>query len=201
MTSIVPSIRPAMQASTSCLAKRRGVRVTTEVCPHHFTLTDECLRSFDANFKMSPPLRAKHDVDACIAGLIDGTIDVICTDHAPHAPEKKMQELDRAPFGIIGLETALALVSTQLIEPKHLDWPAAIEKLTCNPARVLGIDKGTLRAGADADVTIIDPEYRWTVDPHKFQSKSVNTPFAGWKLKGRAETVIVGGRVKFVAAK
>jgi dihydroorotase len=182
-------------------AKRRGVRITTEVCPHHFTLTDECLRSFDSNFKMSPPLRAAEDVEACLAGLKDGTIDVICTDHAPHAVEKKMQELDRAPFGILGLETALGLVGTQLVGPGHLDWPAALAKMTINPARVLGIDKGTLRIGADADVTIIDPDYAWTVDPARFHSKSSNTPFSGWQLRGRADTVIVGGRVKYQAGK
>ncbi|MBX7074662.1 MAG: dihydroorotase [Pirellulales bacterium] len=181
-------------------AKGRGVRVTTEVCPHHFTLTDECLRSFDSNYKMSPPLRAQEDVEACIRGLADGTIDVICTDHAPHAPEKKMQELDRAPFGIVGLETALGLVGRCLVEAGHLDWPAAIEKLTINPARILGIDKGTLRVGADADVTIFDPHARWTVDPDKFQTKSRNTPFGGWELVGRAETVIVGGNIKFERA-
>ena len=153
-------------------AKSRGVRVTTEVCPHHFTLTDECLRKFDSNYKMSPPLRAQRDVEACIAGLIDGTIDVICTDHAPHSLEKKMRELDQAPFGIIGLETCLALVVTRLIEPGHLDWPTALAKLTINPARILGVDKGTLRIGADADVTIIDPDVRWRVDPSRFRSKS-----------------------------
>jgi dihydroorotase len=180
-------------------AKRRQVRVTTEVCPHHFTLTDECLRTFDSNCKMSPPLRSHSDIEACIAGLKDGTIDVICTDHAPHAAEKKMQELDRAPFGIVGLETALGLVITKLIEPGHLTWPQAIEKLTINPARVLGIPKGTLAVGADADVTIIDPEREWTVDKDQFRSKSHNTPFDGWKLHGRADTVIVGGRVKYRA--
>jgi dihydroorotase len=180
-------------------AKRRQVRVTTEICPHHFTLTDDCLRTFDSNYKMSPPLRSRSDVDACIAALNDGTIDVICTDHAPHAAEKKMQELDRAPFGILGLETALGLVVTQLIEPGHLTWPQAIEKLTINPARVLGIAKGSLAPGADADVTIIDPECQWTVDKTRFRSKSENSPFDGWRLRGRAETVIVGGRVKFRA--
>ena len=178
-------------------AKQRGVRVTTEVCPHHFSLTDESLRSFDSNFKMNPPLRGKGHVKGCIDGLIDGTIDVIATDHAPHAKEKKMQELDRAPFGIVGLETALGLVVTRLIEPGHLDWPAALARMTCNPARILHIPKGTLQIGADADVTIIDPKVRWTVDPAEFRSKSTNTPFAGWELTGRAETVIVGGRVKF----
>jgi len=178
-------------------AKRRGVRVTTEVCPHHFTLTDECLRSFDANYKMNPPLRGAGHVKGCIDGLIDGTIDVIVSDHAPHAKEKKMQELDRAPFGIVGLETSLGLVITKLIEPGHLDWPSALAKMTCNPARILHIPKGTLQIGADADVTIIDPNVRWTVDPSEFRSKSTNTPFAGWELTGRAEVVIVGNRIKF----
>ncbi|MFO0898021.1 MAG: dihydroorotase [Pirellulales bacterium] len=177
-------------------AKARGVRVTTEVCPHHFTLTDECLRSFDSNYKMSPPLRGRRHVEACIAGLQDGTIEVICTDHAPHAVEKKMQELDRAPFGILGLETALGLVVTQLIEPGKLDWMTALEKLTINPAKVLGIDKGTLRVGADADVTIIDPKARWHVSADNLRSKSRNMPFGGWELTGRADTVIVGGKVK-----
>lgn len=178
-------------------AKQRGVRVTTEVCPHHFTLTDECLRSFDANFKTNPPLRGRGHVKGCIDGLVDGTIDAIVTDHAPHAKEKKMQELDRAPFGIVGLETALGLVVTRLIEPGHLDWPTALAKMTINPARILDIPKGTLQIGADADVTIIDPKVRWRVDPAEFRSRSTNTPFAGWELTGRPELVIVGGRVKF----
>ena len=178
-------------------AKTRGVRITTEVCPHHFTLTDECLRKFDSNYKMSPPLRSQEDMEACIAGLANGTIDVICTDHAPHALEKKMQELDQAPFGIVGLETALGLTITHLIEPGILDWPTTLAKMTINPARILGIPKGTLRIGADADVTIIDPKHRWTVDPARFRSKSKNTPYAGWKLTGRADTVIVGGKVKY----
>lgn len=180
-------------------AKSRGIRVTTEVCPHHFALSDESLRSFDSNFKMSPPLRGGEDVEACIAGLRDGTIDVICTDHAPHALEKKMRELDQAPFGIVGLETALGLVVTKLIEPGVLDWPSAIAKLTMNPARVLGINKGTLAVGADADVTIIDPAYEWTVDPARFRSRSKNTPFGGWRLRGRADTVIVAGEIRYRA--
>ncbi len=178
-------------------AKTRGVRITTEVCPHHFTLTDECLRSFDSNYKMSPPLRSQTDVEACIAGLKNGTIDVICTDHAPHALEKKMRELDQAPFGIVGLETALGLTITHLIETGVLDWPTTIAKMTINPAKILGINKGTLRIGADADVTIIDPKHPWTVDPTTFRTKSKNTPYAGAKLIGRADMVIVGGRVKY----
>jgi dihydroorotase len=178
-------------------AKARGVRVTAEVTPHHFTLTDESLRTFDSNFKMNPPLRGAGHVTGVTDGLVDGTIDVIASDHAPHAKEKKMQELDRAPFGIVGLETSLGLVVTRLIEPGRLDWPTALAKMTINPARVLGIDKGTLAPGADADVTIIDPTAQWTVDPSEFRSKSTNTPLAGWPLRGRAEVVIVGGRVKF----
>jgi dihydroorotase len=178
-------------------AKKRGVRVTAEATPHHFTLTDECLRTFDSVYKVSPPLRGRPHLEACIAGLVDGTIDVIATDHAPHAVEKKMQELDRAPFGMVGLETALGLVVTNLIQPGHLDWPQALAKLTVNPARILGIDKGTLAIGADADVTLIDPDVTWTVDTADFHSKSSNCPFVGRELTGRAETVIVGGRIKF----
>lgn len=180
-------------------AKSRGVPITTEVMPHHFTLTDECLRTFDSNFKMSPPLRGARHVQACLDGLVDGTIEVIATDHAPHAREKKMQELDTAPFGIIGLETCLGLVVRELIEPGLLDWPTALAKMTINPSRILGIDKGTLAIGADADVTVIDPTVRWIVDPSQGYSKSVNTPFGGEELIGRADTVIVGGRVKFFA--
>ena len=142
-------------------------------------------------------MRGREHVEAIIAGLADGTIDVIASDHAPHAQEKKMQELDQAPFGVIGLETSLGLVITKLIQPGHLDWPTALAKMTVNPARILGSDKGTLRLGADADVTIIDPDVRWRVDPARFRSKSVNTPFAGWELVGRAEVVLVDGCVKY----
>lgn len=178
-------------------AKSRGVQVTAEATPHHFSLTDECLRTFDANFKMNPPLRGREHVEAVIAGLADGTIDAIASDHAPHAREKKMQELDRAPFGIIGLETSLGLVVTKLIEPGYLDWPTAIRKMSLNPARILGIPKGTLQIGADADITVIDPKVRWKVDAAEFHSKSTNSPFIGWELTGRATAVIVGGQVKF----
>ncbi|MBX6312037.1 MAG: dihydroorotase [Isosphaeraceae bacterium] len=177
--------------------KRRGVRVSAEACPHHFTLTDECLRTFDSHYKMNPPLRTHADVEAVIGGLVDGTIEIIATDHAPHAPEKKMRELDHAPFGIIGLETLIPICVKSLIEPGHLTWPDLIRKLTVNPAWLLGLDKGTLRPGADADVTLIDPEARWTIDPSRFYSKSRNTPFGGWDVRGRAHTVIVGGEVRY----
>jgi dihydroorotase len=176
--------------------KRRGVRVTAEACPHHFTLTDERLRTFDSNFKMNPPLRTWSDVEAVIGGLRDGTIDVLATDHAPHAPEKKMRELDQAPFGIVGLETLIPITVKSLIEPGHLTWPEVVRYLTVNPAQLLGIPKGTLKQGADADVTIIDPEARWTIDPDRFLSKSRNTPFGDWEVRGRAHTAIVGGEVR-----
>ena len=177
--------------------KRRGVKVTAEACPHHFTLTDERLRTFDSNYKMNPPLRTWSDVEAVVGGLRDGTIEILATDHAPHAPEKKMRELDLAPFGIIGLETLVPMVVTHLIDPGHLSWPEAIRKLTINPARLLGIPKGTLKPGADADVTLIDPTARWTIDPSQFRSRSRNCPFAGWEVRGRAHTVIVSGEVRY----
>jgi dihydroorotase len=177
--------------------KKRGVRVTGEACPHHFTLTDACLRTFDSNYKMAPPLRTEDDVQAILAGLCDGTLEVIATDHAPHAPEKKMRELDQAPNGIIGLETLLPVCIKALIEPGRLTWPQLIEKLTISPARVLGIDRGTLKPGAIADVTVLDPAVEWTIDPHQFRSKSRNCPFAGWQVRGWADTVLVGGAIKF----
>jgi dihydroorotase len=180
-------------------ARKRGVQVTAEACPHHFTLTEECLRTFDSNFKMAPPLRTQDDVDAIIDGLRDGTIEVIATDHAPHAPEKKMRELDQAPNGVIGLETLLPICVVALIEPGHLTWLQLIEKLTINPARVLGIPRGTLRPGADADVTVINPTAEWVIDPAQFRSKSRNCPFAGWKVRGRAELVLVSGRIRYRA--
>ena len=178
-------------------AKRRGIRVTAEASPHHFTLTDESLRGFDANFKMSPPLRTAADVEAIIAGLADGTIDCIATDHAPHAREKKMLELDRAPFGILGLETAVGLAVTRLVQPGRIGWPRLVEAMSTLPARILGINRGTLRPGAVADVTLIHPDLEWKVDVATFASKSVNSPFHGWTLRGRAVATIVGGRVKY----
>jgi dihydroorotase len=177
--------------------KDRGVHVTGEACPHHLTLTDRCLRGFDSNYKMSPPLRTEADVEALLTGLRDGTLEVLASDHAPHAPEKKMRELDQAPYGVIGLETLLPVCVQALIEPGHLTWPQLIEKLTINPARVLRIDRGTLEAGAIADVTVIDPSVEWTIDPSKFRSRSRNCPFSGHSVRGRADLVLVGGVVKF----
>jgi dihydroorotase len=171
--------------------------VTAEACPHHFTLTDESLRGFDSNFKMSPPLRTAADVEAIIEGLVDGTIDCIATDHAPHAREKKMLELDRAPFGILGLETAVGLSVTRLVNSGRIGWPRLVEAMSTLPAKILGINRGTLRPGSVADITLIDPSLSWTVDVNSFRSKSVNSPFHGWTLQGRAVATIVGGRVKY----
>ena len=175
-------------------AKARGVKVTAETCPHYFTLTDDAVRGYTTMAKMNPPLRTAGDVAAIRAGLKDGTIDVIATDHAPHGMDEKSGEFDYAPFGIVGLETALGL-SLQLVKDKVLTLQEVICKLSLNPALVLKIGKGTLQAGADADITLIDPDLEWTVDSSLFRSKSKNTPFNGWKLTGRAVQTIVGGRV------
>ncbi len=175
-------------------AKARGVKVTAETCPHYFTLTDEAVRGYNTMAKMNPPLRTAGDVAAIKAGLKDGTIDVIATDHAPHGMDEKSGEFDYAPFGIVGLETALGL-SLQLVKEKVLTLQEVICKLSLNPASVLKIGKGTLHAGADADITIIDPDLQWTVDSSLFKSRSKNTPFNGLKLTGRAVQTIVGGRV------
>lgn len=178
-------------------AKSRGVNVTTEATPHHFTLTEEALRSFDTNLKMNPPLRAARDVETIREGLADGTIDAIASDHAPHSVEEKEVEFDAAPFGIIGLETTLALVLTELVSSGVLSLPAAVAKLSTNPALIFGIEGGHLRKGDRADVTVIDPTKRWTVDVTRFRSKSRNSPFGGRELTGGVEAVIVGGKIVY----
>jgi dihydroorotase len=180
-------------------AKSRGLRVTAEACPHHFMLTEEIVRGFNTLAKMNPPLRTWQDVQAIKDGLRDGTIDVIATDHAPHATQEKQQGFTEAPFGIVGLETALPL-TLALVEEGILSLESAVEKLSAAPARAFSLAKGTLQPGADADVAIIDPQAQWEVDPGKFRSKSRNTPFAGWKVKGLVMTTIVSGRVVFEAA-
>jgi dihydroorotase len=178
--------------------KDKGVKVSGEACPHHFLLTDECLKSYDSNYKMSPPLRTKKDITAIIQGLKDNVIEVLCTDHAPHAVEKKLRELDQAPNGIVGVETFLPLCIKGLVEPGHLTWSQMIEKMTCTPARILRLPgKGSLKPGMDADVTIIDPKLQWTIYPDQFKSKSRNSPFKGWEVTGRAVTSIVHGEVRY----
>ena len=177
-------------------AKSRGLKVTAEACPHHFTLTEEVTRGYNTHAKMNPPLRTWQDVQAIKEGLRDGTIDVIATDHAPHATQEKQQEFTEAPFGIVGLETALPL-TLSLVEEGVLTIETAVEKLATAPAKAFSLDAGTLAVGAPADVTILDPHASWEVDPSRFRSKSRNTPFAGWKVKGRVTTTLVSGRVVF----
>jgi dihydroorotase len=177
--------------------KRDGQAVTAEVAPHHLLLTDESCRSYDTNYKMNPPLRTRADVEACIAGVVDGTIDCLATDHAPHLAEEKELEFQYAPNGIIGLECALSLYIKALVEPGHIDWLRLIDLMSARPARIIKLDRGTLRDGAVADVTIIDPQHRWTVDIEQFASKSRNCPYHGWELTGRQVATIVGGAVKW----
>ena len=177
-------------------AKARGLKVTAEACPHHFTLTEETTRGYNTHAKMNPPLRTSQDVQAIKEGLRDGTIDVIATDHAPHATQEKQQEFTEAPFGIVGLETALPL-TLALVEEGVLTLESAVDKLATAPAKAFSLNAGTLAAGAPADVAIVDPTLEWEVDPARFRSKSRNTPFAGWKVKGRVTTTIVSGRVVY----
>jgi len=178
-------------------AKDRRVGVTASICAYQFALTDAAMRGFHTSLKLNPPLRSQDHIDACIAGLKDGTIDVIASGHAPRSSEKKMCAITEAPFGMVGLETALGLVSTHLVHAGHVDWPTIVRAMSTNVAKVLGVEKGTLQPGADADVTIIDPAARWTVDTSNFRSKSFNSPFGGVELTGRAVETIVGGVTKF----
>jgi dihydroorotase len=175
-------------------ARARGVQISGEVCPHHLALTDESIQNFDTNFKMNPPLRRERDIEALLEGIADGTLEILASDHAPHAKFEKEVEFDAAPFGIVGLETELGLFIDLLVhQHQTIKLPRLIALLTINPARLLGLAAGTLSLGAPADVTLIDPEMEWTVDPGSFQSASRNTPFAGWNLKGRALRTIVAG--------
>ncbi len=176
-------------------ARARGVRISGEVCPHHIALTDEAIQNFDTNYKVNPPLRSQPDVDALLEGIADGTLSILCSDHAPHAHFEKEVEFDAAPFGIIGLETELGLFLDLLVyKHRAIDIARVIEMYTVEPARLLKIDAGTLSIGARADVTLVDPELEWTVRIDQFESASRNSPFDGWKLKGRAVRTIVGGK-------
>ena len=176
-------------------AKEEGLPVTAEATPHHFTLTDAALVDYDPMAKVNPPLRTDLDRAAIVEGLVDGTIDAIATDHAPHAQEEKDQEFSYAPPGLVGLETALALTITELVVPGHLTLAQATERLSVAPARLLGLDDhGSLKPGGRANVVVFDPDERWTVDPMRFNSKSRNTPFAGRELQGRVVHTFFEGR-------
>jgi len=178
-------------------AQARGLRVTADVTPHHLLLTDECLSGYDAHYKVNPPVRTAEHRDALIEGLKDGTISIIASDHQPVANEKKHVEIDRSPFGMIGLETLLPLCVEALIQPGHLTWMQLLSKLTIGPAQLLGLPTGTLKPGALADITIIDPNRTWAIDTSRFRSRSRNTPFDGRAVVGSIRATIVNGEIKY----
>jgi dihydroorotase len=175
--------------------KERGIRVTAEVCPHHISLTEDRVLGYDTNAKMNPPLRTQEDVEALRDAVKDGTIDMIATDHAPHHYDEKEREFADAPNGIIGLETALAVSVTNLVETGHIDFRTLVDKMSCAPAKLFGLPGGTLAKGSVADVTIFDPARKWEVEPSAFLTKGRNTPYTGMRLTGRAVCTIVGGRL------
>jgi len=177
------------------MAKARGIKITAEATPHHFALTDETVRGFDTNTKMNPPLRTEKDRQAVVDGLRDGTIDTIASDHAPHAFEEKEAEYIYAPFGIVGLETALGLTLTQLIHQNVISWQQLISLFTVNPYRILNLPAPSIKTGAPANLTIFSPEEKWTVDAGKFLSKSSNSPFIGTQLTGKPFAVINNGQI------
>jgi dihydroorotase len=176
-------------------AKQQGINVTCEVTPHHLALDDRAVATFDTNTKMKPPLRAKDDVSALRKGIETGVVDAIASDHAPHSREEKDQEFDLAPFGVIGLETTVGVVMSRLYHEGVVTLPHLVRLMSTNPAGILGVPLGSLKPGSPADVTLLDPEAEWEIDPRDFASKSRNTPFSGWKVKGKVITVIVEGRV------
>ncbi|MCX5714647.1 MAG: dihydroorotase [Candidatus Omnitrophica bacterium] len=182
-------------------AKKEGINVTAETCPHYFSLSEECVLGYDTNFKMNPPLRSKEDVVAIREGLKSGVINVISSDHAPHTENEKDIEFDRAEFGVIGLETELAVAISELVEAKVLDWPALAQKMSLNPAKILGINKGTLGEGQDADMIIIDPHQEWVVKKEDFLSRSKNSAFLGRSLKGMVTHTVCLGNLCFTNGK
>jgi dihydroorotase len=191
----IPHISTAGSVDLVRQAKRRGIRVTCEATPHHFTLTDEAVRGYDTSTKMNPPLRAAADRDAVLAGLADGTIDVVASDHAPHCAEEKEVEYDRAPFGIVGLETSVAVGLDRLVAAGVLDLTRFVQLYACNAARILNLPGGTLTPGAAADVTVLSASRQTVVEPSAFRSRSRNTPFGGWTLKGAVTLTIVNGAI------
>lgn len=180
-------------------AKDRGLKVSAEVCPHHFILTEDDITSDDANFKMNPPLRAATDRDALIKGLSEDVFDVISTDHAPHSQEEKSKGIKSSPFGIVGIETSLALTYTYLVNTGHISLNQMVEKMSYNPAKILGIEKGDISVGKDADITIFDPTAKYTIDPNEFASKGKNTPFTGYQVSGKVVYTIYNGKIVYQA--
>ncbi len=178
-------------------AKQEGLPVTTEVCPHHLLLSDEHCATYDTRFKMNPPLRSTDDIAALLEGVADGTIDALVTDHAPHPQSEKEREFQLAPFGVIGLETALPLFVEALVTPGVIDWPRLIELMSTNPARLLGVPGGTLATGAAADITLIDPNAAWSIDVSQSRSLGRNSPFDGRRVRARAARTIVGGQTRY----
>ena len=174
-------------------AKKKGIPVSAEACPHHFTLTDEAIRSFDTNLRVNPPIRTQHDVDAIIKGIKENTIEAIATDHAPHSIEEKDVEFDQAPPGMIGLETAIGLVITFLVKKGHLSLEDMIERMAIAPRRILNLNIPEIKIGEAANFSIVDPDIEWTVDKTKFKSRSSNSPFVGWKLFGKSFGVFNNG--------
>jgi dihydroorotase len=181
-------------------AKARGIKMTGETAPHYLLLTDEAVAGYSPSAKMNPPLRSQQDQEALIEAIVDGTLDCLATDHAPHTDIDKDGDFDSAPFGIVGLETALGCYLKALVEPGHLTLSELIERMTVGAYRVLGRPGGTLEAGAEADVTVFDPESRFTVRASEFESKGRNTPFEGWDLPGRVLMTVVGGRIAYQTA-
>ena len=179
------------------VAKDKGVKVSGEVCPHHFTLTTDDIPSDDANFKMNPPLRTAEDRDALIRGLSENILEVISTDHAPHSEEEKSKGFEGSPFGIVGLETSVGLTVTNLVKPGHITLKQMIEKMSYNPAKILGIEKGLLKEGTVSDITIFDADEEYTVDKNDFESKGKNTPFDGYKLFGKVKYTILDGEIVY----
>jgi len=177
-------------------AKRRGIQVTAEVTPHHLTLTDEAVGTYDTNTKVAPPLREKEDIEALQEAVADGTIDALASDHAPHSREEKEVEYDHADFGMVGLETAFPLYYAKVLK-NHWDLSKLVAAMTIKPAKIIGLKKGTLRVGADADISIFDPNLEWVVDKNQFRSKSQNSPFHGWTVKGKPVFTIVAGKIVY----
>ncbi|HKR09660.1 MAG TPA: amidohydrolase family protein, partial [Gemmatimonadaceae bacterium] len=177
--------------------KERGIRVTAEACPHHLSLTEESVRGYDTNAKMNPPLRTAEDVEAVRAAVKDGTIDLVATDHAPHHYDEKEREFADAPNGIVGLETALAVIVTNLVESGQLTFSDLVNRMSCTPARLFNLPGGSLKRGGTADITVFDPKLRWKVDPTTFLSKGRNTPYVGMTLVGRTACTIVAGSVVY----